>query len=158
MTMPAENDKINVRLAKIDDLPAIFHLGEKVFTRKELSNLYRSWDEFEVTSLFNLQPEHVLVAEMEGKVIGFSIGSLVRKARGAVTYGHLAWLGVDPEYGRAGVGGLLFDYFREQMEEAGVQMLVVDTQADNKPALDFFRDKGFACPVEHVYMTLSLNK
>ena len=158
MSTQEENDNIIVRLATIDDLPAIFHLGEKVFTSGRLSNLYRSWDEFEVTSLFNLQPEHVLVAELEDQVIGFAIGSLVRKARGAVTYGHLAWLGVDPEFGRTGVGGMLFDNFRKNMEEAGVQTLVVDTQADNQPALEFFREKGFSQPVRHVYMSLPLNK
>lgn len=153
--MNASSD-INIRLARIDDLPAVFHLGERVFTRKELSNLYRSWDEFEVTSHFNLQPEHMLVAESDKKIVGFAIGSLVRKNKTPKTYGHLAWLGVDPDFSRENVGTHLFDRFREHMEEEGVQILVVDTQADNEPAIQFFKKKGFHNPVEHVYMSLPL--
>ncbi len=154
--MQQENPEILIRPACIDDLSIIFHLGERVFTRKELSNLYRTWDEFEVTSLFNLQPDNMLVAESGARVVGFAIGSVIRKVRAGRVFGHLAWLGVEPEFARCGVGSLLFDHFRELMAEAGVQTLVVDTQADNRPAIEFFCDKGFGSPVEHVYMTLPL--
>jgi len=41
---------ISIRQAEIDDLAAIFHLGEKVFTSQEFSNLYRTWDAYEVTT------------------------------------------------------------------------------------------------------------
>lgn len=32
---------IEIRTAAIDDLAAIFHLGEKVFTPQDVSNLYQ---------------------------------------------------------------------------------------------------------------------
>ena len=147
---------IAVRAATIDDLPAIFHLGEKVFTSRDKSNLYRSWDEFEVTSLFNTEPEFLLVAESSERIVGFAMGSIVDKARSAWTYGHLLWLGVEPDFARAGVGSRLFDSFRTVMESHGVRMLMVDTQADNMAAIRFFVDKGFQNPTDHVYMTLNL--
>jgi ribosomal protein S18 acetylase RimI-like enzyme len=149
---------IEVRTATIDDLAAIFHLGEKVFTSQEFSNLYRTWDEYEVTHLFNSEAEYVLVAEADGKVVGFAMGTIIEKARSAWNYGHLLWLGVDPDYARRGIAGQLFDRFREIMEDTGIRMLMVDTQSDNTPAVKFFQRKGFENPTDHVYMTLNLQK
>jgi ribosomal protein S18 acetylase RimI-like enzyme len=37
-------------------------------------------------------------------------------------------------------------------------MLMVDTQADNTPAIKFFKRKGFENPTKHVYLTLNLQK
>jgi ribosomal protein S18 acetylase RimI-like enzyme len=149
---------IEVRTATIDDLAAIFHLGEKVFTSQEFSNLYRTWDEYEVTHLFNSEAEYVLVAEADGKVVGFAMGTIIEKARSAWNYGHLLWLGVDPDYARRGIAGQLFDRFRQIMEDTGIRMLMVDTQSDNTPAVKFFQRKGFENPTDHVYMTLNLQK
>jgi ribosomal protein S18 acetylase RimI-like enzyme len=150
--------EINIRTATIDDLAAIFHIGEKVFTSQDFTNLYRTWDEYEVTLLFNTETEHVLVAETDEAVIGFAMGTIIDKARSAWSYGHLLWLGVDPAYARRGIAGQLFDHFRDIMEEEGIRMLMVDTQADNEPAIRFFKKKGFENPTEHVYLTLNLNK
>lgn len=155
--MSIESD-IEIRTATIDDLAAIFHLGERVFTSQEFSNLYRTWDEYEVTHLFNSESEYVLVAELDGRVIGFAMGTIIEKARSAWNYGHLLWLGVDPDFARQGIAGQLFDRFRDIMETAGIRMLMVDTQADNEPAVQFFQRKGFENPTDHVYMTLNLQK
>lgn len=151
-------DHLEIRPAMIDDLAAIFHLGEKVFTPQEVSNLYRTWDEYEVTGLFNSEPDFLLVADLNGKIVGFAMGTTIVKARTAWNYGHLLWLGVDPDAGRMGVGGKLFDRFSELMEERGVRMLMIDTQADNTPAIEFFKQKGFDHPTGHLYMTLTLQK
>lgn len=149
---------IDITTAGIDDLAAIFHLGERVFTPQEVSNLYRTWDEYEVTHVFNTEAEYLLVAKIQQHVIGFAVGTVIEKARSAWSYGHLVWLGVDPDYARSGVGSMLFDRFREIMEDAGVRMLLVDTQADNEAAIKFFKKKGFQNPTEHLYMTLNLQK
>ncbi|MDF7801431.1 GNAT family N-acetyltransferase [Pontiellaceae bacterium B1224] len=156
--MNIENSSIEIRTATIDDLADIFHLGEKVFTPQSASNLYRTWDEYEVTSLFNSEPEYLLVAEVDGCVVGFAMGTTIEKVRTAWNYGHLLWLGVDPEAGRIGVGSMLFDRFRSIMEEKGVRMLMIDTQADNVPAIKFFKSKGFDNPTDHIYMTCYLQK
>lgn len=145
-----------VRQAGIDDLASIFHLGEKVFTSHGYSNLYRTWDEYEVTTFFNQESENVLVAEDDGKVVGFAMGTTIEKARSAWSYGHLVWLGVEPDYARSGLGSMLFDRFKRLMKKQGVRMLMVDTQADNEPAISFFRKKGFENPTRHVYLTMQL--
>ncbi len=152
------NPTVYIRSAGIDDLAAIFHLGEKVFTAQAASNLYRTWDEYEVTALFNSEPDCLLVAESDGQVVGFALGTTIEKARSAWSYGHLLWLGVDPDCSRQGIGSQLFDRFRERMETQGVRIMMIDTQADNEAAIAFFRRKGFENPTDHVYMTLNLNK
>jgi ribosomal protein S18 acetylase RimI-like enzyme len=86
------------------------------------------------------------------------MGTIIEKHRSAWNYGHLLWLGVDPDYARKHIGSMLFERFHEIMEAEGIRMLMVDTQADNKPAIKFFKRKGFANPTKHVYMTLNLNK
>ncbi len=148
--------EIKIRVATIDDLPVIFHLGEELFTPHEASNLYRTWDEYEVTHLFNSEPEYMLVAHIEDRVVGFLLGSIIEKRYTAWNYGHLLWLGVDPAFARQGIAGRLFERFRDLVQEAGVRMLMVDTQADNENAIRFFRAKGFSNPIDHVYMTLKL--
>ena len=37
---------------QLKDLPAVFALGQRVFTAQQLPTLYRSWDEDEVVQLY----------------------------------------------------------------------------------------------------------
>ena len=148
--------ELEIREATIDDLAPIFHLGEKMFTSQQSANLYRTWDEYAVTTLFNSEPEFMLVADYDNKVIGFALGTLIEKNRSAWTYGHLLWLAIEPEYARQGVASELFNSFRKTITNAGARMLMVDTQADNAKAISFFKSKGFEKPIDHVYMTLNL--
>jgi len=149
---------VYIREMDIDDLAAVFHLGEKLFTAEEVPNLYRTWDEYEVTGLFQTDPEFCLVAEDEsmGLIVGFALGTTIEKSRSAWKYGHLIWLGVRPGYQRFGVGERLFNQLKGRMEEKGVRIILVDTEADNLGALKFFRGMGFAGPQEHIYLSLNL--
>ncbi len=152
--MTQTDPDILVRTATIDDLGAVFHLGERLFT-SEFPNLYRTWDEYEVTGLFHSDREYCIVAETEQTVAGFALGAIIEKQRTAWNYGHLIWLGVDPHFHRRRIASRLFDEFAQRMRSTGVRMLLVDTQADNESALSFFRAKGFTNPTDHVYLTLT---
>jgi ribosomal protein S18 acetylase RimI-like enzyme len=144
---------IEIREMEVDDIPAVFHLGEKVFTAEKTPTLYRTWDEFEVVSMFTSDQEYCLVAELEGMIIGFVLGNVIAKRKSAWKYGYLVWLVVAPEFQRVGVASKLFNRFADKMTEDGVRMFIVDTEADNLSALYFFREKGFASPQQHIYMT-----
>ena len=147
---------INVRQMEIDDLPTVFHLGEKLFTAQEVPNLYRTWDEYEVVQFFESDGEYCLIAEHEDQIVGFLLGTTVEKARSAWKYGLLVWLGVEPDFQKAGVAERLFFEFKDIMTEEGVRMLLVDTEADNIPALRFFVKHGFGKPQQHIYLTLNM--
>ena len=149
--------RIKIREMDIDDLPRVFHLGERLFQAETVPNLYRTWDEFEVMELFHGDSEFCMVAELDQKIIGFALGTTIKKAHSAWKYGHLVWLGVEPAYQRLGVAEKLFDRFRDLMLEDGVRMLLVDTQAENLPALYFFRKIGFRNPQEHIYLRMNLD-
>ncbi|MGA2368285.1 MAG: GNAT family N-acetyltransferase [Dehalococcoidia bacterium] len=144
---------IDIRDMGVDDIPAVFHLGEQVFTAEKTPTLYRTWDEFEVVSMFNAETDYCFVAEIEGRIIGFALGNVVEKKRSAWKYGYIVWLVVSPEFQRIGVAGRLFNKLTDQMVEDGVRMFLVDTEADNLPALQFFRSRGFGNPQQHIYMT-----
>jgi len=144
---------IEIREMSVDDIPIVFHLGEQVFTADKTPTLYRTWDEFEVISMFNEDTEYCLVAALEGQIVGFALGNVVTKKKSAWKYGYLVWLVVSPEFQRMGVASRLFNKFEDKMIEAGVRIFMIDTEADNLPALHFFRDKGFGNPQQHIYMT-----
>lgn len=150
--------RLDVRELEIDDLPDVFHLGERLFTARSVPNLYRMWDEFELVDLYQTEPEFCLVAEIDDRVVGFALGTTVEKSRSSWKYGYLVWLGVAPSRKRRGIGSRLFREFRSRMEEAGVRMLLVDTEATNVQALRFFRKVGFDHPREHVYLSLNLTE
>lgn len=150
-----------VRQMEIDDIATVFHLGEKLFTAKDAPNLFRTWDEYEVINFFQNDSEYCLVAETDDElelVVGFVLGTTVTKSHSAWKYGYLVWLGVEPEFQESGVASKLFNRFRDLMMEEGVRMLLVDTEADNLPALHFFRKMGFRHPQEHIYLALNLDQ
>ena len=146
-----------IRQMEIDDLAHVFHLGEKLFTAREVPNLYRTWDEYEVVNLYQSDPELCLVAVSAEEIVGFILGSTLEKTHSAWKYGHLIWLGTEPEFQRQGIAVKLFRYFQDLMLESGVRMLLTDTEAENLPALHFFRKMGFGQPQQHIYMTLNLS-
>lgn len=145
--------EIEIREMGVDDIAAVFHLGEKVFTAEKTPTLYRTWDEYEVVSMFNSDTDYCLVAELEGKIVGFALGDVVAKRKSAWKYGYLTWLVTDPAYQRLGIASRLFNRFSDKMTEEGVRIFMIDTEADNLSALAFFRAKGFGNPQQHIYMT-----
>lgn len=149
-------EKIEIREMEIDDLAPVFHLGEQLFTNRKVPNLYRTWDEYEVISLFAEGDGLCLVAEHEGRVIGFALGTTISKNRSTWKYGYLIWLGVAAGHQRAGLATRLFGQLRQLMIEDGVGLMLVDTQADNQPALRFFESVGFGHSEEHVYLSANL--
>jgi ribosomal protein S18 acetylase RimI-like enzyme len=148
---------IYIRQMKFDDLPVVFHLGEKVFTARDSPNLYRTWDEYEIISTYQTDNECCLIAETDDEVIGFLLGSVIEKSRSSWSYGYLGWLGVIGAYRKQGIGLKLFRHFRDLMLKAGVRIVLVDTQADNETALQFFRKVGFANEEKHIYLSLNID-
>jgi len=61
-----------------------------------------------------------------------------------------------PAYQRKGIAEKLFRRFKDIMLKNDVRMLIVDTQAENLPALHLFRKLGFGQPQEHIYLTMNV--
>lgn len=150
------NSNIEVRPMEIGDLADVFHLGERLFTADKWPALYRTWDEFEVVSFFASDTDTCFVATHGGEVVGFALGNIIEKEKSAWTYGYCVWLGVDPHCSRNGVGTLLFNALRDQFIEMGARMILVDTDANNTPAINFFKKTGFDHENAHVYLSMNL--
>jgi ribosomal protein S18 acetylase RimI-like enzyme len=149
---------VTIREMAIDDISPVFHLGERLFTSRDVPNLYHYWDEYEVLGAYYDDPEFCFVAESGDELVGFVLGTTIQKRRSAWKYGYLVWMGVEPEYQGQGIGERLFDWFLEIMLDEGVRMILMDTEADNEPALKFFSKLGFGRPEDHVYLSLNLSR
>jgi ribosomal protein S18 acetylase RimI-like enzyme len=157
-TRPAGESRLIIREMNIDDFSEVFHIGEEVFTAEFSPSLYRTWDEYEVTTLFNSDSELCLVAEAGDVIVGFALGTTVEKHHSPWKYGYLVWLGVKKGLQKARVGERLFREIRRRMKVQGVRMIIIDTDADNEAAIRFFQKQGFGNVQEHVYMTLNLTR
>jgi len=151
-------DRLRIREMTIDDLPEVFHIGEEIFTSEYSPVLYRTWDEYEITTLFNSDNELCLVAEAEEEIVGFALGTTVEKQHSAWKYGYLVWLGVRKGLQKGGAGAKLFRELKRRMVEQGVRMMIIDTDADNEAGIRFFTKQGFGNIQQHVYMTLNLSR
>jgi ribosomal-protein-alanine N-acetyltransferase len=84
------------------------------------------------------------VAENESGIIGYQISTIGSKN------GHLARLGVLPEWQGVGVGFSLVQNLLEQFRNWGTLRVTVNTQANNVPSLALYRKLGFQ-HVDEVY-------
>jgi ribosomal protein S18 acetylase RimI-like enzyme len=164
--MPSERPrkrkvKKNIRQMEIDDISAVYHLGEQLFTSEEFPILYRTWDQFEVTDYFTSDPDYCLVAETEpgGKIVGFIIGTTIEKEGTAwKKYGYLSWIGVDEAFQRTNLGIRLYRKLEQRLRRSGVRMIIADTDAENLPAISFFKSIGFTDSSQHVWLVKTIRR
>jgi ribosomal protein S18 acetylase RimI-like enzyme len=141
---------------ELDDLPEVFKLGEELFTADRWPTLYRTWDPYELIALFSSDGDFCLVAEMDDKIVGFVLGTMITKRNSAWDYGHLLWLGVRSNVAKKGVGRRLVEWLTDIFIEAGARMMIVDTQAENEAAIAFFGKMGFGNESQHIYLYRNL--
>jgi len=147
---------VEVREMELADLAPTYELGRRLFTADRWPTLYRTWDEYEVVSLYANERQHCLVADRAGKIVGFALGSVLEKRGEPWTYGYLLWLGVARQLTRHGLGTRLIEALTLRFIEAGVRMMLVDTEADNTSAVSLFRSVGFSQERPHVYLSRNL--
>ncbi|MBN2096038.1 GNAT family N-acetyltransferase [Candidatus Peregrinibacteria bacterium] len=147
-----------IREMELDDLSAVFSLGEKLFTAEKWPSLYRTWDEYEVVGFFESDGEFCYAAELDGKIVGFALGTIITKRKNAWVYGYVVWLGVKPKLKGKGVGKRLLKRLTDVFIKHGVRMMLVDTDSENEHAIGFFRKNGFSNEVGHVFLTKNLQR
>ena len=153
----AQLPPVEIREMRLNDLPAVFALGQKLFTAEDLPTLYRSWDDDEVMQLLASDEETCLVAVAEERIAGFALGSIMEKPRNAWRYGWLEWLGVDPAFKRHGVATRLLNQLTSLFIRRDARIMLVDTDEDNQDALAFFRKNEFGHELRHVYLSRNLD-
>ena len=147
---------VEIREMELKDVADVFELGQKLFTAEEWPTLYRSWDDHELALLFSNDSETCLVAEADGKIVGFALGRVMEKPRSAWRYGWLLWLGVDRRFKRGGIATRLVKQLTGLFIAQDARIVLVDTAAKNHSALAFFRRNGFGQEIRHVYLSQNL--
>jgi len=156
----------SIRQMEVDDLAEVYALGSETFTADQWPMLYRSWDEYEVTSLFNTDGEYCLVAENDAedapeaeRIIGFVLGTVLSKTGSAWSYGYVTWLCAHPNWAREGVASRLVDKLVNRMiENDGIRIVMADTDPENARAVRFFEKMGFTTRKEHLYLSSNLEQ
>jgi len=147
---------VEIREMELRDVAGVFELGQKLFTAEQWPSLYRSWDDHELAQLFSTEAETCLVAESDGKIVGFALGRVMEKPRNPWRYGWLLWLGVDLRYKRSGVATRLVNQLKGLFIDRNARIMLVDTAAKNHSALSFFRRNGFGREIRHVYLSQNM--
>ena len=152
--------EVTIREMEIDDVSAVYHLGEKLFTSDEFPILYRTWDPYEVTDYFTSESEYCLVAETEdGRIVGFVLANMIEKEGTAwKKYGYLSWIGVAEDFQRTNLGQRLYNKLEDNFQKDGVRMVIADTDAENEGALYFLNAMGFSERAQHVWLAKTLQK
>ncbi|HWI56741.1 MAG TPA: GNAT family N-acetyltransferase [Bacillota bacterium] len=141
----------------IEDISTIVELGNTVFSAEVAPTLYRAWDEAEVLRLYAAHKETCMVATQKDKLVGFGLGSLLTKPGNPWRYGWVEWLAVNPTCKRQHIARRLLKLLRERFVAMEVRIMLVDTYAGNRPALNLFRNFGFGQEVKHVYLSMNLD-
>jgi GNAT superfamily N-acetyltransferase len=146
---------IKIRSLSENDLNAVVRIDEKVLGRKRRDFWKRK------IAYSDIYPRPAMVAEVDGKVVGFILGYVSGWEFGVPdSVGWIDTLGVDPDYQRKGIGRLLFDALiavfknsgKEKMPEAkseekttieGVNVVYTLVSWDRIDLLHFYHSMGF---------------
>ena len=134
-------EKVHIRNLAKEDLPFIVNIEER------LTGVYRPdyWAKrIEISEA--IRPHWAsLVAEVEGKVAGFTLGRAAELEFGLP--GTVAWIeiiGVDPAHRGQGIARALLEQFVASAEDHGIRTVFTLVKSDSQEMAEFFRRLGFA--------------
>ncbi len=144
---------ITVRPAIKKDLPAIQKLHRALFLYEEkhfddtvnpkwsLTKHARAW----FASQIGVRNECLIVAEVDGKVVGYLSASLLKPLRmwKPARYAELYSISVTKKHQRAGLGKAMMQMFLDWSKRMKIDYISVDASFTNKGAIDFYRKYGF---------------
>jgi ribosomal protein S18 acetylase RimI-like enzyme len=131
--------QLNIRPLTIGDLDAIVEIDRKVLGKPR-----RDFWEKRIEVVNTQYPLSCLVAEWEGKVIGFIVGEVSGWEFGVPdTIGWISTIGVDPTYQHQGIAKKLGEEFIKNLKAIGVSMVYTLVNWNEWDLLKFFRAMGF---------------
>jgi ribosomal protein S18 acetylase RimI-like enzyme len=144
---------VDIRPMAIGDLDAIVEIDRKV--------LGKSRPDYWKKKLELPNPRYplsCLVAEFEGRVIGFIVGELSGWEFGIPdTIGWISTIGVDPAYQHRGVARKLGQEFIKNLKAIGVTIVYTLVNWSDWDLLKFFRAMGFTRGGEMINLELKID-
>lgn len=128
-----------IREMRPNDLEQIVEIDRLV-----LGKTRRDYWEIKLRQVQNRSQFAALVAEWDGRVIGFIIGGASQGEYGVPeNVGWIDTMGVDPEHQRQGVAKLLFREMADNLKQVGVVSLRTFVKRLDWKLLKFFASVGF---------------
>jgi predicted N-acetyltransferase YhbS len=132
-------ENVKIRSLKREDLDAIVEIDEKV-----LGEYRRDYWERKLELMNNKFSQISLVAEMEGKVVGFILGDVSGWEFGVPeTIGWIETIGVDPGYQKKGLATSLTHELISNLKATGVKTIYTLVSWNDWDLLQFFHSMGF---------------
>lgn len=111
---------------------------EEVYMIERLSFGSDAYDPGLLHLFLNLSPETFLVAELNGRIVGYVIG-LVKKWG----EGHVVSIAVHPEYRRRGVATALMEELLRRFKSRNVRSVRLEVRVSNRVAISLYEKLGF---------------
>ncbi len=116
-----------IRPVCYEDLPAVMAIAEETLAMSYTIDFF--------VGMWQLSPEHFLVAERDGQVVGFILGVFTD-----VATLRILLLCVTPRWQRQGVGSTLL----QSLCTPELRHVYLEVREDNDGAIAFYRRHGFA--------------
>jgi ribosomal protein S18 acetylase RimI-like enzyme len=143
---------LNIRALTIGDLDAIVEIDRRV-----LGKVRQDFWRKKIEPPNPRYPLSGLVAEHEGKVIGFIVGEVSGWEFGIPeTVGWISTIGVDPDYQHRGVARNLSQEFVNKLKAIGVSVVYTLVNWSDWDLLKFFRAMGFTRGGDMINLELKL--
>lgn len=127
-----KRDLINIKIRKfsLSDLDEILKIEKASFTQDAYpKSLFESF--------FKKYPEGFIVAELKGKIVGYTIGKISRD------FGEIISIAVDPRVRFQGVGKALINNLIEDFRQKSIKTLFCEVRTTNKNGISFFENLDF---------------
>jgi len=132
-------ENLTIRPLRSEDLLAIVEVDEKV-----LGDNRRGYWEKKLASLHARSSQASLVAELDGKVVGFILGDISGWEFGVPdTVGWIDTIGIDPAYQKKGVAARLALDLIRNLKALGVKSIYTLVSWNDWDLLQFFHAMGF---------------
>jgi ribosomal protein S18 acetylase RimI-like enzyme len=132
-------DRVIIRAMTREDLKGVVAIDEEVLGEKR----FDYWER-KIRPPENQSDITGLVAEMDGKIIGFILGELSgREFRAPGSIGWIDTIGIHPSYQRKGLASLLLTQMVQHFRKRGVEVVHTLVNWSSWDLLQFYKQAGF---------------
>ena len=155
--------EIKIREAVQDDITSIKSLWTELFefnAQKDYAFAINEYAEKQFKKLIksliiDSEGSKVLVAEVEGNIVGYMTASVSKKPPGfkLKKYGHILGASVAPEFRRKGIGTKLYLEIIAWFYSRGIDRIEVNALTNNEISTSFWQKMGFVSYYQSYYLS-----
>jgi ribosomal-protein-alanine N-acetyltransferase len=124
----------------MNDLPSVTQINQTC--------LPENYTDIFFVDLFRRHPETFLIAQVEGKIVGYimcrvEVGLSSIGLSGLVKKGHVVSVAVLPEHRRKGIGQALVTQAMEGMRKYNAKQCYLEVRVTNQEAVTLYKKLGF---------------